>query len=406
MQQPRTLCHRIVDSALEELGRVNVDDRAHVDLGVQRIAIGPALCLGQKRVCEVTRHFFVHKDALHRRATLAGIFVRTTCGQVGSPDHIGVVHHHDGVVATKFQHLAFVDGFCGDVFADGHTAGEGDDVNHLVGQHLIGNLFGVARDDAQHLWGQARFVQHVGQQERRQRCFLSGLEDHPVVGGHRRRHLVDDLVERVVEGRDGRYHAHHRLAQGVYAALLAVVGEVARKRLPIVDQSLLRREQQHIAGAAYFIQRVLDAQTRFECDDARHLVQAAGDDLAGFHQNFVALVACQLGLVLVRDAQRPPHVINAGLGHRGDDLTGVRVADLDDTVAVDLFTANAHAFSLGRINDIGSGAHWASFWLDIGRRVQAARAALPGQSSSMGGGGKTLCCGQAQSAPLMAKSKT
>jgi hypothetical protein len=231
-----------------------------------------------------------------------------------------------------------------------------------VGQHLVGDLLRVAGDHAQHLGRQAGFVQHVGQRQRRQRHLLGRLEHHAVVGGHRRRHLVRHLVERVVERRDGGDDAQHRLAHGVHAAALAVVRQVAREALAVVHQRLLRGEQQHVGGTAHLVQRVPDAQARFQRDQARHLLLARRDDVAGLHQDAVTLVAGQLRLVLVRDAQRTPHVVHAGPGHGGDDFAGVGVADLDHAVAVDLLAGDAHAFALGGIDDGDSGVHGRGSW--------------------------------------------
>ena len=71
---------------------------------------------------------------------------------------------------------------------------------------------------------------------------------------------MNHLVERVVEGRDGRDDAHERLAHGVHAPLFAVVREVAGETLAVIDERMLRGKEQHIAGTAHFVHRVFDAK--------------------------------------------------------------------------------------------------------------------------------------------------
>ena len=59
---------------------------------------------------------------------------------------VGVLHHHERVVAAELEHHALVAGFGGDVLADRHAAGEGDQVGVRVGDHLVGDLLRVAGD--------------------------------------------------------------------------------------------------------------------------------------------------------------------------------------------------------------------------------------------------------------------
>ncbi|MNM82782.1 hypothetical protein D3C81_948230 [compost metagenome] len=342
--QPGTGGNGVVHYLLELDRGGLVDHGAHVDLRVHRVAIVDGLGLLHQQLDKAVGHGFMHQHALDRRAALARILVRAAGRERGGFFQVGVFHHDDRVVAAQLQHLALVGGGGRDVLADRHAAGEGHQVDVGVRQHLVGNLARVAGDDGQHLRRQPGLVQDIGQHEGRQRRLLAGLEHHAVVGGHRRRDLVDDLVERMVERRDCRDHAQQRLAQRIDLAALAVVRQVAREHLAVVDQRLVGGEQQHVGGAAHFIQRILAAQPGFQRDGARDLVQPRSDDLAGAHQDLVALVARQRGLVVARDAVGAAHVVQRGLGHGGDDLAGVRVGHLDHVFAVDLFAGDAQRF--------------------------------------------------------------
>src|SRR6185503_11918051 len=150
-----------------------------------------------------------------------------------------------------------------------------------------------------------------------------------------------------------------RLAQRVDLAALAVVREVAREHLAVVDQRLVGGEQQHVARAADLVGRVLEAEPGLERDQARDLVLAAGDDLARAHQDAVALVARELRLVLARDAERALHVVDRRPGHRGDHLAGIGEAHLDHAVAAHLVAGDAQRFVHHRM--LEHGAHAATF---------------------------------------------
>ena len=288
----------------------------------------------------------MHQHPLDRGAALTGVLVGAGRSQRGGFFHVGIFHHDDRVVTAQLKHLTLVDRLGGDVLADRHAAGERDQVHIGVGQQFVGDLARVAGQHRQHLGRQAGFVQHVGQHVGGQRRLLAGLDHDPVVGGHRRRDLVDHLVERVIERRDRADRAQQRLAQRVDLARLAVMGQVAGEHLAVVDQRLVGGEQQHVAGAAHLVGAVLHAQARFERDDARDLGDAAGDDLTSAHQDPVAVVACQRAAVLAGDAKGTAHVFQRGLGHRGDQLAGIRKAHLDAAVAIDLAAGDAELFVL------------------------------------------------------------
>jgi hypothetical protein len=50
------------------------------------------------------------------------------------------------------------------------------------------------------------------------------------------------------------------------------------------------------------------------------------------------------------------HVVDAGLGHGGNDFAGPRVVHLDHTLALQLLAADAQAFAQRGIDDAGVGA--------------------------------------------------
>ena len=125
---------------------------------------------------------------------------------------------------------------------------------------LVSNLARVTRDDAEHFWRQACFIQDVCKQDGRKRYFFRRLEHHAVVGGNAGHDLVRHLIHRVVKRRDGGDHAQQRRTVRVHAALFAMGGQVTAENLAIVFEHFCRAKQQHVADAACFVNGVLQAQ--------------------------------------------------------------------------------------------------------------------------------------------------
>jgi hypothetical protein len=259
----------------------------------------------------------VHQQPLDGGAALARVFVGALHRQRGGFVEVGIFHHDDGVVAAQLQHHAAVAGLGGDVFADRHTAGKGHQVDQRVGDQFVGDLARVAGHHAEHLRRQARLVKDVGEQDGRERHLLGRLEHHAVVGRDAGHDLVRHLVHRVVEGRDGGDHAQQRRAVRIDAALFAVRREVAAEDLAVVLEHLGGAEQQHVADAAGFVDRVLQAQARFGGDQAAtssrrsRMMAARGSGWRRVRSGSASV--CRRALW-----RKFAHLLQRGLGHRAD----------------------------------------------------------------------------------------
>ena len=189
---------------------------------------------------------------------------------------------------------------------------------------------------------QTRFVQDVGQQQRGERRLFGRLQHHAVVGRDRRRDLVRDLVQRMVERRDRRDHALQRLAQRVDLALLAVRRQVAGKDLAVVGQRRVAGEHEDVAGAADLVERILLADAALGGDQVGDLVGARADHLGGAMADPIALVARQprLECRATENARRTSSTVALGTVPTSAPVYGLR--DFDDALAADQLAGDAH----------------------------------------------------------------
>ncbi len=156
----------------------------------------------------------------------------------------------------------------------GDAAGEGDEIDVGVGQHLVGDLRGSPVTTENISGGRPASYRMSASSSAVSGVFSRGLQHHPVVGGDRRRDLVRDLVQRMVERRDRGDHAQQRLAQRVDLALLAVRREIAGEDLAVVGERRVAGEDEHVAGAADLVERVLLADAALGGDEVGDLVDA------------------------------------------------------------------------------------------------------------------------------------
>ncbi len=264
----------LVDAVLEGPRGLLMHHGAEVGRGVHRVAELDGLGLGQHLLDEPVGHALLHEDALHRRAALAGIAGGAGDGEFGRLVEVAVgeiVEDDQRIIAAEFERGALVAGLARDDLADAHAAGEGDDVDVVVGHHLVADVVRPAGDDLEHLGRQACLIENVGKRDGGERRQFGRLADHAIVGGDRRRHLVRHHVERMVERRDGRDDAD-RLALGEDLARLALRRQIAGEDLAIIENAELARQRIDVIGAAHLVERVLLRQAELQRDEIGELV--------------------------------------------------------------------------------------------------------------------------------------
>ena len=80
------------------------------------------------------------------------------------------------------------------------------------------------------------------------------------------------------------------------------------QRLAVVHQRLIGGEQQDIRGAAHFVLRVLEAQSRFEGDEPRQIIAPRCNEGAGLGEDPVAIVAGERRLEGTPNLERAPDI--------------------------------------------------------------------------------------------------
>ena len=111
---------------------------------------------------------------------MAGIFGRAGNGKLGRLVEVGIaqiVQHDQRIIAAELERGTLVSGLRRDQLADPHAAGEGDDFDLRVGHHLIANIGRPAGDHLEHFRRQSRFIEDVGQGQRRKRRQFGRLAD-------------------------------------------------------------------------------------------------------------------------------------------------------------------------------------------------------------------------------------
>ena len=177
------------------------------------------------RVADEDRH-------RNRHAALAGGAVGGAHERVGGHLGIGVGHDHRVVLraAQRLHALAVRGAGRVDVLRDRRRADEAHRLHVRMREQRVDRLL-VAVDHVEHAVGQAGFLEQRGEDQRRRRIALRGLQDERVAADERHREHPQRHHRRKVERRDAGDHAE-RLAQRVGVDAGAdVVGELALQEL-------------------------------------------------------------------------------------------------------------------------------------------------------------------------------
>ncbi len=204
----RPLGKRFLDLAPHPVGGGGADERPQRGLGVGGVSELVALDHRHQRVQEVVVDLLVHVDPLDRGAGLAGVEEGPVGDVLGGIGEVGVVGHVGGVLAAELE-----------VHPDepprrrplhrppaGHRAGEGDEADPGVLDHLEGGLVvgvQVLEDPLRQAGGPGGLEVALGDQGGLRR----DLQDHAVSRHQRGDHRVHRGQPGVVPGGEHEYHA-------------------------------------------------------------------------------------------------------------------------------------------------------------------------------------------------------
>ncbi len=170
------------------------------------------------------RDTVLNQDAFHRRAALPGILGGPGDRQIGGGGQIvivQIVQHDQRVIPAQFQNAAFIARFGRNHLSNRHPAGECHQFGGGIHDHFLSDVTGQAGDHRQHFGRQPGLIGDVGQNQRGHRRQLGRFGHHAIVGGNRRRNLVRDHVQGMVERRD-RGNRAQRFPHGENAPLLSI----------------------------------------------------------------------------------------------------------------------------------------------------------------------------------------
>ena len=238
---------------------------------------------------------------------------------------VGVVEDHIGRLATELEGNG-LDGLSRQLahpLASTRRARERHHVDVGVGGDGLAHDGAGACYQVEHARREPDIVDDLSEDEGVEGRDLAGLQDDRAAGRERRRHLVGDLVERIVPRRDGADDADRLLDHERVAELLLP--------LDLVDQ-LLHRTEGHGGKAGLDDHRQVD----------RH-AQLLGDDVGDVHRAGLQPFGDALDVLrpLLGRGRRPRvegalgrlyglvDVVRCGLGHTAHDFLGSGIDHVD-----------------------------------------------------------------------------
>ena len=199
LQQRAAFGFSLLNNLGDALQLDGIDDGAHVDGFVQRVADAQALHAAAEFAEELRRNALLHEDARARTADLALVEPDGVNNTFNRRIEIRILVHDEGGLAAEFERelLARACGGLADEAAHFRGAGEGDLV-HVRMVHDGRTRGAIARDDVDNAGRQARLTADFGEGERGQGREFCGLQHHRVACRERRRDLPRQHQEREV----------------------------------------------------------------------------------------------------------------------------------------------------------------------------------------------------------------
>ena len=201
------------------------------------------------------------QNALDRDASLAGIAESAGDAAFGGVAEVGVVVHDDGGVAAEFEDDFLLSGAALDVPANGHAAGEADELDAVVGHEQAGIVVGE-REHVESAVGPAGLLHAFGEKQRAERSLGRRLQHHGASGGDGGSDFVSDEVDGKIKRRDSGDRAERETAHDAPAAGGGFL-PVERKVFAVDASALFRGNVESEDGALDLGARGLDGLAGF-----------------------------------------------------------------------------------------------------------------------------------------------
>jgi len=212
--QRRAFLQPGIDQVADALQLHRVDDGAHVDRLVERIAEPKRLHARRQLRDEALVDALLDEEPRSGAADLALVQPDRVDHPFDRRVEIGIVEDDEGRLAAELQRqaLAGAGGRLADFPPDLGRAGEGDLGDARMGDDRLAGA-AIAGDDVDHACRQAGLPAHLGKEQRGERGELGGLQNHRIAEGDRRRDLPSEHQEREIP-RDDLPADAERLAVG------------------------------------------------------------------------------------------------------------------------------------------------------------------------------------------------
>ena len=197
-------CHQ--HTTLKKGSRLFMHHSAKIGIGVHRIAKFDFFGFGENLFNEGIGDALHDQNTFYGGAALARVFCRALNGELRCFVEIligKVIAYDQRIIAPKLEGGALVASFRRDQFANFDAAGEGDERDIRIGDHLVADIVGKAGDHLYHFGRQTRLIEDICQRDGGKRRQFGRLAYDAIIGGNGGGQLVRHHIERMVERGDG-----------------------------------------------------------------------------------------------------------------------------------------------------------------------------------------------------------
>jgi hypothetical protein len=202
------------------------------------------------------------QDALHGNAGLSGVSEASGDAAVGGVSEIGIAVDDDARIASQFENDLFLPRVVLDGPPDRSAARKADELDAFIGDQQAGISVGE-QNRVESTVRPPCLLDHFSQQQRGERRFERGLEDHGTAGRDGRGHFVGDQVQGESEGRDPGDGAERKTFDDA-PTLGSRLLPIQRQILAVAANGFFGGDVECKYSAVHFAASALDGLARFQ----------------------------------------------------------------------------------------------------------------------------------------------